>query len=180
MNYISLDSPCYYLTAVAKDRLPVFRTDAIKSITCKAIDEARSSGKFLIFAYVIMPDHIHTITGDGPKPSVIQRFINGIVAHRIIEFLKHEGHDESLRKLSHDEQSKKYKYSLWDHHPNARALTTESMFMQRVHYTHQNPVRAGLVATAEEYRWSSIRYWNRYPIEDEPLLMDNDQIKWRS
>jgi mevalonate pyrophosphate decarboxylase len=26
------DSPCYYLTSVAKDRLSVFRTDEIKSL----------------------------------------------------------------------------------------------------------------------------------------------------
>ena len=30
MHTISRDSPCYYLTSVAKDRLPVFRTDEIK------------------------------------------------------------------------------------------------------------------------------------------------------
>jgi len=29
--------------------------------------------------------------------------------------------------------------------------------MQRVHYTHQNPVRLGLVETAEDYRFSSAR-----------------------
>ncbi len=52
--------------------------------------------------------------------------------------------------------------------------------MQRVHYTHQNPVRAGLVERAEQYRWSSVRCWNRSAAEDEPLLMDIDQIRWRS
>ena len=54
---ISKDDPCLFITAVAKDRLPVFQTDAIKIITCKAIDEARKSCGFLLFAYVIMPVH---------------------------------------------------------------------------------------------------------------------------
>ena len=31
MDIISRDNPCFYLTSVAKDRLPVFRTDEIKS-----------------------------------------------------------------------------------------------------------------------------------------------------
>jgi len=56
---ISIDHPCLYITAVAKHRLTVFRTDAIKSVTCAAIDEARISCGFLLFAYVLMPDHVH-------------------------------------------------------------------------------------------------------------------------
>jgi REP element-mobilizing transposase RayT len=56
MHVISRDSPCYFLTSVAKDRLPVFQTEEIKEIACKALDEARKSGKFALYAYVIMPD----------------------------------------------------------------------------------------------------------------------------
>jgi REP element-mobilizing transposase RayT len=66
MDFISPNSPAYYLTSVAKDRLPVFRQDTLKSIACSALNEARNSGGFLLFAYVIMPDHIHVIT-DGEK-----------------------------------------------------------------------------------------------------------------
>lgn len=57
MNYISPNSPAYYLTSVTNDRLPVFRLDGMKLVACAALDEARTSGKFLILAYVIMPDH---------------------------------------------------------------------------------------------------------------------------
>ncbi|HEY8185590.1 MAG TPA: hypothetical protein VIF64_05955 [Pyrinomonadaceae bacterium] len=57
MHIISRDTPALYITAVAKDRLPVFRTDAIKIITCNALNEARESGGFSIYAYAIMPDH---------------------------------------------------------------------------------------------------------------------------
>jgi hypothetical protein len=85
----------------------------------------------------------------------------------------------SLAKLRHEEHQRGYRYSLWDHHPNIRLLTSESMMMQRVHYTHQNPVRLGLVARAEEYRFSSARIWHKNPIEDEPLLVDIDKIGWR-
>jgi len=41
MFRISKDSPAYYLTSVAKDRLPVFRATAVKNIACSALDEAR-------------------------------------------------------------------------------------------------------------------------------------------
>ncbi len=66
---VSRDSQALYITVVAKDRLPVFKTDAVKLVTCRAIDEARKSGGFLLFAYVIMPDHLHLLT-DCPKNSV--------------------------------------------------------------------------------------------------------------
>lgn len=54
---ISRTTPCYYLTSVAKDRLPVFPTDKVRQIVCDAFDEARRSGGIMIFAYVIMIDH---------------------------------------------------------------------------------------------------------------------------
>ena len=157
----------------------MFRLDALKSVACAAMNEARTSGKFLILAYVIMPDHLHVISDGEKKSSVVLRFINGLVGRRIIDFLKNESHSSSLEKLRHEEHRRGHQYSLWDHHPNVRLLTSESMFMQRVHYTHQNPIRLGLVERAEDYRFSSARIWNRNPLEDEPLMIDLKEIKWR-
>jgi REP element-mobilizing transposase RayT len=119
MPTISKDTPCFYLTSVAKDRLPVFRTDGIKIIVCAALDEARKSGGFLIFAYVIMPDHMHSMTDGAIKPSKILQFINGIVSRRVIDHLKERGYDSSLQKLRHETGRRKYHYSLWSHHNNA-------------------------------------------------------------
>ena len=179
MHYISPNSPAYYLTSVTKNRLPVFRLDALKSVVCRALDEARTSGKFLILAYVIMPDHLHIISDGEKKAAVVLRFINGLAARRIIDFLKSEGHSSSLEKLRRGAYRSGHEFSLWDHHPNVRLLTSESMFMQRVHYTHQNPVRLGLVKRAEDYRYSSARFWNRTMRDDEPLMVDIERIRWR-
>ena len=179
MNYISPNAPAYYLTSVTKDRLPVFRLDTLKSVVCSALNEARTSGGFLILAYVIMPDHLHIISDGERKSSVVLRFMNGLVSRRVIDFLKKEGHSSSLEKLRHASYRRGHEYSLWDHHPNIRLLTSESMLMQRVHYTHQNPVRLGLVESADNYHFSSVRVWNRNPLEGEPLNVDTDQIKWR-
>lgn len=179
MNFISPNSPAYYLTSVARDRLPVFRLDEIKWIACEALNKARKSGGFLILAYVIMPDHLHLITDNAREPSDIQRFVNGNIARKVIDHLKENEHTRSLEKLRHDDHGRGHRYSLWDRHPNARLLTSESMFMQRVHYTHQNPVRLGLVERPEDYLFSSARIWNKCPLETEPLEMDIKQIRWR-
>ena len=179
MHVISRDSPCYFLTSVSKDRLPVFRADEIKDVTVKAIDEARKSGKFALYAYAIMPDHLHVITDAARASKDVLRFINGIISHRVIAHLKDKGYESSLQKLRRETQRRHYQHSLWDHHPNVRLLLTENMLMERVHYVHVNPVRARLVERAEDYRYSSVRCWNQQPLEDEPLFMDIDRIQWR-
>ena len=96
---ISRDTPSLSITSVARDRLPVFRNDAIKAIVCAALDEALRSGSFPLFAYVIMPDHWHIITGGVWKPSDTLRFLNGITAHRVIGYLKEDNYTSSLAKL---------------------------------------------------------------------------------
>lgn len=179
MHIISRDTPALYLTAVAKDHLPVFRTDAIKLITCAALDEARRSAGFSIYAYVLMPDHLHAITDGHLKPSEVLRYLKGIISRRVIDHLKAHGHNASLQKLRHETRERAYRYSLWDHHSNVFLITSEDMFMQKLNYIHQNPVRAGLVEAAEDYRWSSVRWWKRNPREDEPLKVDVSQVSWR-
>lgn len=99
MHIISRDSPCYYLTSVTKDRLPVFRSNEIKAITCTALDEARRSGGFALYAYVIMPDHLHLITDSMLAPSRTLQFVNGITIRRIIGYLKEHNYAASLKKL---------------------------------------------------------------------------------
>lgn len=127
-----------------------------------------------------MPDHIHIVSDSALSSADTLRYVNGIIARRVIDYLKDHGYESSLLKLRRETKKKNYQYSLWDHHPDARLLLTEKMLMERVHYTHQNPVRAGLVERAEDYPWSSARIWNRNPLENEPLLMNLDRIKWRS
>lgn len=62
VHVIPRDSPCYFLTSIAKDRLTVFRKDAIKEIVCKALDGGPKAAKFALYAYVSMPDHLHVVT----------------------------------------------------------------------------------------------------------------------
>ena len=175
---VTRDTPAFYLTSVTKDRLPVFRTAAIAAIACAAIDEARRSGKFRIFAYVLMVDHVHLIT-DSSRDSVdILRFVNGIISRRVIDYLKANHHKDSLQKLRIQKRADGWQYSLWQHHPNTRLIWSERMLWQRIQYTHLNPVRLGLVDHPNEWRWSSSRIFNKRPTEDEPLQVDVEGIKW--
>lgn len=59
-------------------------------------------------------------------------------------------------------------------------MTGEETFMQKVNYIHQNPVRAGLVERAEDYKFSSARLWRGNPMDDEPFTSDHKLIDWRA
>ncbi len=83
---ISQDSPALYITIVTKDRLPVFRTKQMTEILCKAIDEARNSAGFLLFAYVIMLDHLHLLTTRPSTTSNVIRVLKGLTARRVIDY----------------------------------------------------------------------------------------------
>ncbi len=179
MHIISIDNPAFYFTSVAKDRLPVFQTDKIKFLTCEAIAEAKKSSGFALYAYVIMPDHFHSITDSFLDSSDTLRYLNGIISRRIINYLKENDYQSSLIKLRQEDKKRNYKYSLWEHHNNTFSITGETTLMQKVNYIHQNPVRAGLVERAEEYLFSSARIWRGCPREDEPLEVDLKNIKWR-
>ena len=96
---ISNDNPFYYLTSVTNNRLPVLRTDKLKEITANAINEARKSAGIFIYAYVLMPDHYHLMTDSRIKSGEVLRFINGITARRVINYLKENNFTTSLEKL---------------------------------------------------------------------------------
>jgi REP element-mobilizing transposase RayT len=134
---------------------------------------------FLLFAYVLMPDHLHLLTDAPLKPSEVLQYIKGIVGHRVINYLKAQNYENSLWKLRHVDWKRNHRFSLWQHDSDIFSVTSESKFMEKVNYIHQNPVRAGLVERAEGYRWSSARWWSGSPLEDESLRVDLDKIVWR-
>jgi len=179
MFRVSRDNPVYYLTSVTHRRLPMFQTDALKRIMTMAFNEARRSGCFLIFAYVIMPDHTHVLTDCSRTIRETLRFLNGISARRVINYLKEREMHSSLEKLRIAERADEQKYSVYEHHPNALRITSEDALMQKVTYLHLNPVRAGLLEHPDGYLYSSARQWHRSSLDDEPLATDHGLIDWR-
>ncbi len=179
MFQISRKTPAYYFTSVAHHRLPIFRTDKLKQVLCKAFNEARTNHKILIFAYVIMLDHIHMLAASEKSMSDTLRLVNGIAAHRVIQFLKENNFQSALLKLRGETRERNHKHSVWQHHSDSLEIFGENTFRQKVEYIHQNPVRAGLVENMFDYRFSSARQWSGKNISDEPLLTDHLEIDWR-
>jgi REP element-mobilizing transposase RayT len=176
---VSQDSPVLYITLVTKDRLPVFQTDQMKEVLSRGVDEARKSASLLLFAYVVMIDHIHLLTSRPSTTSDVLRVLKGLTARRVIDYLKANNYSRSLTKLEHQERERNYRHSLWQTEKNVLPIFSENMFMEKLNYIHQNPARAGLVARATDYLWSSARIWQGCPLENEPLSVDKDLIYWR-
>ena len=126
-----------------------------------------------------MPEHLHVLADGTLPPSETLRYINGILSRRVIGYLKEGGFTASLEKLRGVAKGRGHEYSLVDHHSNAMPVFSERLFMEKVNYIHLNPVRAGVVARAEDYRWSSARCWWGRTVEDEPLLVDLEKMVWR-
>ena len=126
--------------------------------------------------FAVMLDHLHLLTNRPSTNSDLLRVIKGLTAHRVIDYLKNN-YQSSLKKLEHQVRDRNYKYSLWQTEKNLFDIFSEKMFMEKLNYIHQNPVRAGLVERAIDYRWS--RIWAGCPLENEPLLVDRDLIYWR-
>ena len=179
MFLISRKTPAYYFTSVAHHRLTIFRTDKLKQILSEAFNEARTNHKILIFAYVIMLDHVHMLAASEKSMSETLRLVNGISAHRIIQYLKVNNFQSSLLKLRGETRERNHKHSVWQHHTDSLEIFGENTFRQKVEYIHQNPVGGGLAENALDYRFSSARQWAGQAILDEPLLTDHREIDWR-
>ncbi|MGB7202301.1 MAG: hypothetical protein WBD16_08520 [Pyrinomonadaceae bacterium] len=179
MFQISRTTPAFFITSVTHDRLPIFQTDRVKHIVCNALDEARTSGRFMIFAYVIMANHLHLITDSARVSKHVLRFVNGIAAKRILDYLKDNGHESSLAKLRVQERQRKHKHSVFQHHSNVFEIYGEDTMMQKVNYVHLNPVNDGYVVHPDEYHYSSSRQWHQRALDEEPLVTDHKNIHWR-
>jgi len=76
---------------------------------------------------------------------------------RLSEFLSHL-HTSTARELSRMDTvvGREVWYNFWD-----TKLTYERSHLARLNYVHQNPVKHGLVAVADQYPWCSAEWFER-------------------
>ena len=58
-------------------------------------------------------------------------------------------------------------HQLWQEGSHPKAILDDVMMVQKLEYTHNNPVKRGLVASPEHWRYSSAHEWL---LGAEPLL----------
>jgi len=113
-----------------------------------------------IFSFVIMENHIHLIWQmlPGHNHEAVQRSFLKYTAQRIKKDLikKHPAVLERFRVNAKDRE-----YQFWERNALSVELRNHKVFLQKVRYIHENPVRAGMCKLPEEYEYSSALFYER-------------------
>ena len=82
--------------------------------------------------------------------------------------------DEISKKISCEDEKHKIKqdYQLWQEGFHPQAIANEEMFIQKLEYIHNNPVRRGYVDDPAHWRYSSYRNYMELPSLLEVELID--------
>ncbi|MGB2987147.1 MAG: transposase [Phycisphaerae bacterium] len=123
-----------------------------------AIDRARARYAFDVWAYVIMPEHVHLLI--FPRESVysISRILTAIkwpVARAALNYLR-ANHSPWIAKLTDRQPNGRVAVRFWQRGGGYdRNITKESTLYEAIQYIHDNPVRRGLADCSTGWDWSS-------------------------
>jgi type I restriction enzyme R subunit/putative DNA methylase len=94
-------------------------------------------GQYDLAAYVIMSNHVHLLLLPKIAPSRLLQSLKGAAAREANRILGRTGE------------------TFWQAESYDHWVRDEAEWKRIVAYIEQNPVKAGLVQNAEDYRWSS-------------------------
>ncbi len=157
------DTPgdAHFLTFSFYRRLPLLSKDRTRWWLVDEIARARQKLEFDLWAWVIMPEHVHLLVYPRLSCHHTKDILYGIkrpVGTKAIGYLKRQ-HSDFLQKLTVVSGDRTY-CKFWQAGPGYdRNLNEPRAIHDTIDYIHQNPVRRGLVLQAEDWIWSSARDW---------------------
>jgi len=160
---LNLPGALHFVTGNFLDRLPIFNQEECCQYFIDILSDLLEEWPCKLIAYVLMPDHLHLIV--NPQDG------------RIIEFT---GKLKSLaaRAITKTALGIQFKRDsegslcVWQESFKAIPLWSSWMIWQKINYIHANPVKAGLVSSARDYRWSSFQAF--YSANEKPLRVDQE------
>lgn len=108
-----------------------------KEEVAKVVEEILHHQECELHAYVIMPNHVHVLLAPRIAPERLMQLIKGASAREANKLLGLAGRP------------------FWQHESHDHQVRTPEEFVKIQKYIENNPVKAGLAATPEAYRWSS-------------------------
>jgi putative transposase len=142
----------------------------------ESLDAARNKGLFDLWAYVIMPEHVHLVLlpAEGIQISVILQAIKLSVARRAVAWVR-ANKPLFLTQMADVQPSGKTAYRFWQRGGGYdRNLWTASEIHEKIRYIHNNPLRRGLANRVDDWPWSSWRAWEEGI--DEPIRIDRGSV----
>jgi putative transposase len=115
-------------------------------ILAETLINGRRRLNFLLFGYVLMPDHWHALICPR-SPITISAALQNVKRVSSLRINR-------LRRT----HGPRWQHQFWD-----RFVRHAREFTERLEYMHMNPVRRGLVEKPDQWRWSSYNNFSLDP-----------------
>ncbi|MEW5702048.1 MAG: transposase [Candidatus Zixiibacteriota bacterium] len=159
IRHYNVPGHAHFLTFSCYQRRPLLVDDVIRLLFVRQLATTRDTLEYDLWAYVIMPDHVHLLV--RPRKD----------DHSISEFLRALKRNVGFHALNRLQETGYSALSFWQAGPGFdQNVSDPGRATELAAYIHNNPVRRGLVAEATEWRWSSAHFWAGWP--DYDLAMD--------
>lgn len=176
----SYNSPghAHFLTFSCWRRQPFLLDRETRLVLVQALSEARSRERFDIWAYVLMPEHVHLLIRPVLKSYEMARILRWIkepVSRRVLSGWRQD--DPRRLDAAADATAGPITHRFWQ--PGGgfdRNLYSADRIRNAIAYVEWNPVRRGLVPHPLDWEWSSASA--RSGRMDVPLRVD--EWKWET
>lgn len=147
-----------YFTASIKDWLPLLDADKYKNIITDCLHFMVENKRIELNAFVVMNNHIHLIWQPLPGHSLfsIQLCFMKFTAQQM-KFTLIKDNNPLLEKCRVNKKDRAYQ--IWKRNPLSVELSSQKVFLQKLEYIHDNPVKAGLTLYPETYHYSSALFY---------------------
>jgi REP element-mobilizing transposase RayT len=150
----------HFITSTIVGWLPVFTTAARCDILVNSLEYCRAHKALNIYAWVILDSHFHAIVAAPDLPRVLAD-LKRHTARRLLEQLETERcefllHQFRRLRTAHKSESE---HQVWQEGFHPQAMVSDEIMLQKLEYLHSNPVKRGLVASPEHWRYSSAHEW---------------------
>ena len=145
----------HFITCSCYHRKPKLRTARSRDRFLSILEQTRQRYGFVVVGYVVMPEHFHFLISEPEvgNPSTVMQVLKQRTAHALLPKKKRsDPRQQCLFESPHLQfwQARFYDFNVW----------TSKKRIEKLRYMHRNPVKRGLVTSAEQWRWSSYRfYW---------------------
>lgn len=155
------DWDVHCLTFSTFRRQPFFPGQNAAGWFLRALAAARQRCPFYLFAYVIMPEHVHLVLQPlpGGKMRTVLWHLKRPVTAEALAWVKGRS-PKFLARMADVQPSGKVTYRFWQRGGgHDRNLRSASDVHEKIAYIHNNPVRRGLVERPEDWSYSSAADW---------------------
>ena len=167
----------YFVTAAVCGWKRLFDTPTYADIVLNSLDWLRRNGRMSLFAFVLMPSHLHAIVKprDRSIADLLQDF-GSFTAHEIIRLLKRDGRADLLDFFRAQRRDARHQHSIWQD-IQAKNVHSPEFLREKLDYIHNNPLAKEwqLAETRSDYRYSSACFYDEGV---KPIVEVDDVREW--